>query len=228
MKTINNNTYSTQKKQSNSDKATFRARKKMYDILIQEFPISTLSSIIDVGVTADKEQESSNFFEKFYPYPERLTAFSNQDASWMEETYKGLKFKRGDGLDMPFEDNTFDLTFSSAVIEHVGNKKNQQQFIKECIRVSKKYIFITTPNKFYPIELHTALPFLHWLPTNVYRTILRKMGKHFFALEENLNLLCKNDLINIMKNFLQVSFKIKDISFFGFKSNLLLLITKND
>jgi len=51
------------------------------------------------------------------------------------------------------------------------------------------------------------------------------IGKNFFALEENLNLLSKNDLIKLM-NDINIKYKIKYIKFLGFKSNLLLIIEK--
>ena len=50
-----------------------------------------------------------------------------------------------------------DLVISSAVIEHVGSFDNQRKMIQNMIRLSKKYIVLTTPNKFHPIEFHTKL-----------------------------------------------------------------------
>lgn len=220
------NTYTTNKANSLRDKAVFSARRKIYSKLASKLLLNDLELVIDIGVTADKEYESSNFFEKLYPYPERITALSDQDASWMSE--EGIKFVQGNALNMPFDSNTFDLVFSSAVIEHVGNRNNQKQFLQECIRISRNYVFITTPNRFYPIELHTALPFLHWLPSNIYRAILRFIGKEFYSLEENLNLLCKKDLINLLRIIGCTDYEINHIYFMGFKSNLLLMIKKQN
>jgi SAM-dependent methyltransferase len=219
-----NYSYSSNKAQSLSDKAVVLARTKIYRALSLKIPLDRLNSVIDVGVTADREYASSNFFEKLFPYPERITALSDQDASWMTET--GIKFVKGNALDMPFEDGTFDLVFSSAVIEHVGSRANQLQFLKECVRISNKYIFITTPNRWYPMELHTALPFLHWFPANTYRAVLRKIGKEFYSLESNLNLLSANDLKHMMENSACSNFEIGFMRFAGFKSNLLLSIIK--
>jgi hypothetical protein len=187
--TLNTYTYSIGGKGSFADKARYNARLRIYKILSKNLDLNNLDSIIDVGVTADENQISSNFFENLYPMSERITAFSDQDASWMENVYKGLKFMQGTALDMPFEDNKFDLVFSSAVIEHVGSISNQYRFISECFRISKKYVFITTPNRYYPIELHTAIPLIHWLPKDIHRRILKRIGKEFFAFEENLNLI---------------------------------------
>ena len=223
---MDKNTYSTEKSKSFRDIATLIARINIYNRLQSEIPIELLDSILDVGVTTDRDQFSSNFFEKLYPFPNRITALSDQDASWLESVYKDLKFVQSDALDMPFENNIFDLVFSSAVIEHVGCRQNQTKFISECIRVSRKHVYITTPNKYYPIELHTALPLLHWLPPDIYRSLLCKIGRSFFAEENNLNLLSKSALNEIMMKFPKVRFSIKHTSFLGFRSNLLLIITK--
>jgi hypothetical protein len=221
------NTYSALKPRSLGERAVLSARMKMYRLLEREIPINDMGAILDAGATADRESDSSNFFEKMYPHPERITALSDQDASWLTDG-KGVRFIRGDALDMPFGDDTFDLVFSSAVIEHVGRRENQARFIRECVRVSRKYVFITTPNRYYPIELHTALPLLHWLPPQTYRNILARINKPFFAREENLNLMCKKDLVAMMNKIGHAGYKIKHIRFLGFKSNLLLIIRKTE
>jgi len=50
-------------------------------------------------------------------------------------------------------------------------------------------VVFTTPNKRFPVELHTFLPLLHWLPDASYRALLRRLGQDYFADVENLNLL---------------------------------------
>ena len=89
---------------------------------------------------------------------------------------------------------------SNATIEHVGSHKNQLRFIKECLRISKKYVFIQTPNKFFPIDFHTLLPIIHWLPKKIHRKILKTIRLNIYSLEKNLNLLRLKDLIIFFKN----------------------------
>ena len=223
---MNKDLYQKAQGQSFFDRASVKARKKMYDKLAATVPLDGLESVLDVGVTADRKNDASNFFEKLFPYPEKVTALSNQDASWMEDMYSGLQFVQADALDMPFENDTYDLVFSGAVIEHVGNKENQRKFIAECVRVAKRYVFITTPNRYYPIELHTVFPLIHWLPRDMHRSLLRKMGEDFFADENNLNLLSKKDLSQMVKSIGCQKFSIDYIRFFGMRSNLLLTIEK--
>lgn len=58
---------------------------------------------------------------------------------------KGLNVKRGNILNIPFNDASFDLIIAKDVIEHV---KDNYRAIQELIRVSRKYIFISTPAPF--------------------------------------------------------------------------------
>ena len=141
--------------------------------------------------------------------------------------YRNLLTYIGDGRAMSFEDDSFDIVTSSATIEHVGNFKNQIKFIQECFRVSKHKIFITTPNRYYPIELHTKIPLIHFLPKNIHRKILHLLGDKFLSLEENLNLLSKNDILKICQILEIKKFKIEEIKLFGFVSNFVIIIEKN-
>ncbi len=71
---------------------------------------------------------------------------------------------RADGRDLPFGDAEFDVGFSNAVVEHVaGGREGQRQFVHELCRVAQR-VFVTTPNRRFPLEVHTLLPFVHWLP----------------------------------------------------------------
>ncbi len=36
----------------------------------------------------------------------------------------------------------------------------------EALRVGRR-VFLTTPNRWFPIEVHTRLPVVHWLPQGV-------------------------------------------------------------
>ena len=129
---------------------------------------------------------------------------------------------------MKIQDNFFDIAYSNATIEHVGSYQNQIKFLSELFRVSKKGVFLTTPNRFFPIDLHTFIPIIHMFPKKIHRFILNIFNQKFLAKEENLNLLSKNDLINICKNLEIKNFQIKKIKIFGFTSNLILVIQKTN
>lgn len=91
---------------------------------------------------------------------------------------------------LPFPDSYFDLVYCSSVIEHVTIPKSeiwtatdgrtfrvralarQQQFAMELRRVAQAY-FVQTPNRLFPIESHTWLPFLGYLPRRILLPTLR-------------------------------------------------------
>lgn len=223
MSTLN---YSLQKPGSYIDNLALQKRLKMYDIFLSEFPENSFSHVLDVGVTADADALSSNYFEKYFPHKDKIMALSNQDARFLEADYPGLTFCPGDARNLPFGDQSIDVIFSSAVIEHIGSLENQKQMISECFRVAKKGVFITTPNRWHPIEIHTLLPFLHWLPKPIHRTLLKTLGLKFYSLENNLNLLDRKTIHAICKDLGIENFSIRPIMTMGFISNLIFIIKK--
>jgi SAM-dependent methyltransferase len=193
-------------------------RKKFYRAFMDEMSPNAGTSIVDVGVTPDQSAADSNFFEKWYPHPARITATSIEDASHLAALHPGLTFVQTSGDGLPFDDDQFDIAFSTAVIEHVGDRERQQRFLAELLRVSKRF-FITTPNRWYPVELHTYVPFLHWLPQDRHQQVLQKLGKEQWATTENLNLLDERALRALFPP--SVNPTVTGTRLFGMRSNLL-------
>ena len=91
---------------------------------------------------------------------------------------------------LPFADKYFDIVFCSSVIEHVKIPKakvwkvpsgknfkklaslSQQKLAAEIVRIGKGY-FVQTPNKWFPIECHSWLPFVSYLPRGLLIPFLR-------------------------------------------------------
>jgi|1186.fasta_scaffold24701_2 hypothetical protein len=163
------------------------ARRRMFDKFAAEFRPGPEDTVIDVGVTPDETLVDSNAFEQFYPYKNRITATSFEDASGLEKLFPGLTFVQTSGKTLPFDDGTFTFAYSSAVLEHVGDFAAQQEFVREIMRVADAF-YIAVPNRWFVLELHTFLPVIHWLPKKWHRAILRRLGKNFWAQEQNLNL----------------------------------------
>lgn len=81
---------------------------------------------------------------------------------------------KGDATSMlEFETGSFDLIFSNSVIEHLYTFENQQKMANEVMRVGK-YFFIQTPNKYFPVEAHYALPFAQFYPKSLTYFLLTK------------------------------------------------------
>lgn len=84
-----------------------------------------------------------------------------------------------DGCAIPVPDKSFDIAFSNSVIEHVGSRPRQQDFARELQRVGCR-IWLQTPDRASPIEVHTMLPFLQWLPDALFIKLARKLSVRRF------------------------------------------------
>ena len=202
-------------------KLSLEARKKMYKIFIDKFNPSSKMKILDIGVTSDRENIGSNYFEQFYPFKEQITCIGTEDASWLVEQYPGLKFQQILPYSkLPFKDQQFDVAFSNAVIEHAGNSTSQQYFISELLRVSKAF-FITTQNRWFPIEMHTMLPIIHYLPITWWRKCLDLLGYEYYSHESNLNPLDKRSLTQLFPT--NEPIEVIELRTLGFVSNIVVL-----
>jgi SAM-dependent methyltransferase len=165
------------------------------------------TKILDVGFTDDDPYPGINFLERNYPYKKNITALGIEDAPTFKKNFPEVKVVLYDGDHFPFADKEFDIAWSNAVIEHVGAYKKQLFFLSELIRTSKS-IFITTPNRWFPIEVHTRLPFLHYLPKKYFDKVLRLIGKGW-AGGDYMYLLSINDLKKMLKELNIENYTIK-------------------
>ena len=185
--------------------------------------------LLDLGVTPDTSLPDSNFLERWYPHCADITMASGEDCTALEAVFPGTRFVQiQPGQALPFPDASFDVGFSSAVLEHVGGATQQQFFVQELLRTCRS-VFLTTPDRAFPIEMHTFLPVLHWLPKHVHRRLLGWLGRSFWASEANLNLLTRRELAQLVAAALRTTrrsapWSILRHRLIGFPSNLILWI----
>jgi hypothetical protein len=167
-----------------------RVRRRMFDLFMRNAAPGPTARVADFGVSGHRDHPAHYFFETWYPYRDRLTAIGRQaeDARWFPGRFPGLTFLEADLRAIPLPDDYFDAGICNAVVEHAGPRERQAALVAEVCRVSRTVMF-TTPNKWFPVELHTFLPLLHWLPAPLYRRSLRAIGFKYFADVNNLNLL---------------------------------------
>ena len=128
---------------------------------------------------------------------------------------------------LPYSDAQFDWSFCSDVIEQVGDFEKQYALVKELARVSRKGAFITASNRNHPLEFHTGLPFLHWLPEPTWRRMLKRLGRGAWASESVLSLLDANALYRLAR--LLPGKPRHDVGhkrLFGIKAHFFLMIEK--
>jgi len=218
-----NEQYNVAASRSLADRVGAWQRRRIYARFLEQTYVTDGDSILDVGVTSDQTYVSSNYLEAWYPHKDRITAVGIDDASFLEQQYAGIRFVRANGLQLPFKDQSFDVVHSSAVLEHVGAASNQQSYVRECARVARKAVFLTTPNRWFPVEFHTVLPLVHWLPKPAFRALMRNAGREFFADEANLNLLSRSELCRLADTTAGFAFEVATVALLGWPSNLLLV-----
>jgi ubiquinone/menaquinone biosynthesis C-methylase UbiE len=203
-------------------KIASRVREEMFEKFLDVLTPQESDQVLDIGATSDQSYESSNYFEALYPWKHRITAAGLDDAFFLEKQFPGVTYALADATALPFPDKHFDLVHSSAVLEHVGSRARQRQMLAQCLRVARRGICLTTPNRWFPVEFHTQLPLLHWLPSGLYRPLFRKMGYGFFAEESNLNLLSATETRALCEDFSDWHFILARQRLLGLTSNLLL------
>ena len=201
-----------------ASRISYRVRNDIFGSFMKVMHPTSDASILDIGVTPDEELPESNFFETLYPYKNRIVAASIEDASFLEKKYPGLTFVQTAKNGLPFNDHSFDVAFCSAVLEHVGDRHQQRLFIRELLRVARSF-FITTPNRCFPMEIHTFLPLIHWLPQPVHQKLLKQLGLHFWASTQNLNLLTPSSLKALFPS--EVHVHVSHVFLLGAPSNLI-------
>ena len=204
------------------DKIAYKKRIEIAQTINNEINNIELNDALDIGTTEDISNQSSNTIIKNLKKINIFKSISNQNikSSFFEK--KLNKSITDDLSKIELDEFSSDIVLSNATIEHVGSEQNQKKMLDNIIKLSKKVFVISTPNRYYPIDFHTKIPFLHWLPKKYHRQILKIIGLSFYAQEENLNLLSKKDLILFMKKY-DFNYKILNIKLFNINSNLILI-----
>lgn len=210
------------------DRVLVRIRREIVEQFTTAFAPTSEHTVLDVGVSPS-DHISSNYFERTYPYLNRICALSVWPHPELKEQFPGITIVVGNALALPFKSKSFDFVYSHAVIEHVGVREEQATFVAEAVRVAKRGVFFTTPNRWHPVETHTGLPLMHYLPASVYVRLYRVLGKTMYGSQEKLNLLSSRDLRGLLR---QAKLPVKSVSVLGVRwlsvvSNWVAIIRKD-
>lgn len=188
-----------------TDAISLRSRQRKLRLFLDEMQPTSETTVLDVGADELAFGEGGgcrtlNFFEELYPWPDRITALGLHDGAGFRERYPAVRYVQGDACALPFADGEFEVVFSNAVIEHVGGRERQRRLVLEALRVGRR-IFLTTPNRRFPVEVHTGLPFVHWLPDAVAHRAYDLVGKGF---AKELDLLSPGTLASLFPGRVRV------------------------
>lgn len=105
-----------------------------------------------------------------------LNLYDNKIDESLKSNFISIK---GNALEAPFNDKSFDLVFSNSVIEHVGSYENQSKFADEVRRLSDKYI-VQTPSLWFPLEPHSLIPLFQFIPHSIRAVLIMVFNINYF------------------------------------------------
>ncbi len=213
--------YQVARPHSIAERVVIVARNKIYTDFSRVCSPKPTDTILDVGVS-DVVTDASNFLERLYPIPEQITAAGLGDGAAFRAAYPKVSYMQIQPGPLPFTDAAFDIASANAVLEHVGSIEAQRMFVSELARVAKR-VFITVPHRYFPIEHHTAFPFVHYSDAT-FELACSLFKKQEWAKRENLILMSKRRLAAVVPSNTQYSIGYTGLHLGPFSSNLYLNI----
>lgn len=121
----------------------------------------------DYGIDTHGIEPASEGFESTYELSRQVLAEYGQDPA---------RIHAAEGEQIPFPDGTFDLVYSSTVLEHT---RSPEDVLRESLRVLKPggYLMFVYPNYGAFFEGHYVIPWIPYLPRFLARGWLRLWGR---------------------------------------------------
>ena len=153
-----------------------RSREKKRHLFFEHMRPTAGARILNVGATGSSSGLEMQF-EASYPWPERISGGGPnlEELRDYRRSFPRVAAIAFDGCALPFCDRSFDIVYSNAVIEHL-TPEQQQKFASEVQRVGRAW-FVTTPNRWFPVEPHYHLPLVQLLSQEKQKAFARRLGK---------------------------------------------------
>lgn len=189
--------YEVVARQSAAERLLIAARDRIFRDFMSEMQPAPTDRVVDVGVS-DVVNDGANVLERSFPHQHNITACGLGNGTTFTSAYPAVKYVRIEAnARLPFADASFDIATSNAVLEHVGSPAHQDFFVRELSRIAKR-VFITVPNRYFPVEHHTALPLVHY-SDNLFRIACDLFEKSEWAEPENLILMSRRRLRDLAR-----------------------------
>ena len=171
-----------------------KAREKRAVVFRDSFLLNENTKILDLG--SEIGTNINAVLQETSVKPENVF-IADIDSSFIKKGAKIYGYQPvliNESEKLPFVDGFFDIVYCSSVIEHVTVEKEevwtllsgkkfkerslirQKEFAEEIRRLGKQY-FVQTPYKHFPIESHSWLPFVGWLPRKFQVRVLKITNK---------------------------------------------------
>ena len=200
------------------------ARDRIYADFLRLAQPTPTERILDAGIS-DVVSNAANLLERLYPHPAQITAVGLGAAGDFVAAYPGVTYRQVEPhRPLPYADRSFDVACSNAVIEHLGSVAHQRAFIADIARVANR-TFLTVPNRFFPIEHHTALPLAGWTGPS-FGLACKIIRKSEWADPENLILMSRRRLAALCPPGCRMRIGYTGFKLGPFSSNLYLFLER--
>lgn len=167
----------------------FNRRRKIKYIMRN---VSDDETIIDVGVSPVSAipTDHTNYINEYFlglGRPIAALGLASEDFSFFRHYYTNCTLHLFDGRNFPNFEKKYDIALCNAVIEHVGTREEQLQWLIGLRSICNRLI-ITTPNRYFPVESHTNTVLKH-IFSSKYKERLLSSNINLFSLREFMNLL---------------------------------------
>jgi SAM-dependent methyltransferase len=191
------------------------ARGNRRRVFLRHFVIDPRTRLLDLG---SEDGSAIHKVLQGQPYVPANIFIADLDQEVIDRgqaRYRFTPVRIGESGVLPFADGHFDIVYASSVIEHVTVPKDavyavassrefrqqaqarQQQFAAEIRRTGKGY-FVQTPNRDFPIEAHTWMPFVGWLPRELQIPLIRFLNRFWIKkTQPDFHLLTRAELASL-------------------------------
>lgn len=167
-----------------------RARTRRAEVFRQLFQVQPDTKVLDLGSETGRHIHAVLAGSGIKPENVYIADIDSEAVAEGAERFGFTPVVIPESGQLPFPDRYFDIVHCSSVIEHVTVPKAdvwiirsgkdfrrlsmaaQYNFAQEIARLGRQY-YVQTPNKWFPIESHSWLPFFGWLPRRVLVRFLR-------------------------------------------------------
>lgn len=146
-----------------------KSREQKYQLFMEQLQPQPDDIILNIGAG------NGLFLESMYDKRNNIIAL-DLDSNMLRDLkrkYPEVQCLIADARWLPIKDQSVKISFSNAVIEHVGSNGEQQKFANEIQRISQRF-YVTVPNKYFPFEFHYRLPLYQFVPKSIQRWLFRK------------------------------------------------------
>ena len=149
------------------------AKARKIEALLDLVPGERMLRVLEIGTG------SGGIASYFGHHPDLRCDVDAVDVNDTRQIRDGFRFTQVGGVELPFDDEQFDVVISNHVVEHVGDHGAQLQHLKEMRRMMKPggVGYLAVPNRWQVVEPHYRLAFLSWLPESWRSPYVRMRGR---------------------------------------------------